>query len=73
MNKDVFENKNWSFECKDCLFSYSLLDRRWLLFVFCGSSGVVEGKFSLMNQGVGVKIITSRNIVCLVEDDGFSG
>lgn len=54
------------------LFSYSLLDRRWL-FVFCGSSGVVEGKFSLMNQGVGVKIITSRNIVCLVEDDGFSG
>lgn len=55
------------------LFSYSLLDPRWLLFVLCGSSGVVEGKFSLMNQGVGVKIITSRNIMCLVEDDGFSG
>lgn len=50
MNKVVFENKNL-FGLLGVriiyLFSYFLLDPRWLLILLCGSAGVVEGKFSL--------------------------
>lgn len=50
MNKVVFENKNL-FGLLGVriiyLFSYFLLDPRWLLNLLCGSAGVVEGKFSL--------------------------